>query len=374
MASGKTILFAGGGTGGHLYPGISVAQAMAHVPELADVKPLFLCTQRQIDEDILKPTGYEFIKQPAKPMDRSIGGLLAFWKGWRETKDVVAKVLKERNVVGALGLGGYAAGVAVKTCGQKGLPAAIINPDVVPGKANQYLLQYVQKVFCQFDATAEHVEAKHRSKLVTTGCPIREEFLNLPPRADAMKTFGLDPGLSTIVVTGASQGAKTVNEGSVEAFKALKLQGWQILHLAGKDHAGTVREDYRNAEIAATVVDFTAGMDKVWAVADLTISRAGASSCAELTACGVPSILMPYPFHKDKHQTLNAKVLVEAGGAMLCDDAMDRKKNAALLIPMLETLLYDVKKRQAMAAAVKKLGVPDAGLRCAKVLGAIVPK
>lgn len=372
MASGKTILFAGGGTGGHLYPGISVAQAMAQVPELAGVQPLFLCTQRQIDEDILRPTGYEFIKQPAKPMDRSIGGLLAFWKGWRETKDVVDKVLKERNVVAALGLGGYAAGVAVKTCGQRGLPAAILNPDVVPGKANQYLLNYVQQVFCQFDATAAHVAPPHRSKLVTTGCPIRQEFLNLPPRVDAMKTFGLDPNLSTIVVTGASQGAKTVNEGSVEAFKSLKLQGWQILHLAGKDHATAVREDYRTAGIPATVVDFTAGMDRVWAVADLTISRAGASSCAELTACGIPSILMPYPFHKDKHQTLNAKVLVDAGGAMLCDDQMDRKKNAALLVPMLETLLYDAARRQAMATAVKTLGIPDAGLKCAQSLASIL--
>lgn len=370
MGKGPTILYAGGGTGGHLYPGISVAQAMERTKPA--VKALFLCTQREIDTKILTPTGYEFLPQPIVPPHRSIGGLLKFWKSWRETKDLVKRVLREREVVGVLGLGGYAAGVAVRYAAEKGVPAAILNPDVIPGKANQYLLSRVSKVCCQFAATAEHVSAGQRGKLVTTGCPIRREFAALPARAEAAGVFGLDPSLATLVITGASQGSLTVNEGSVEALKAVRLQGWQVLHLAGKEHATQVRDSYRDAKIDATVVDFTADMDRVWAVADLAISRAGASSCAELTACGVPSILIPYPFHKDMHQRYNAKVLVEAGAAMLCDDAMDRKKNAEKLVPMLEALLYDASRRTGMGEAARKLGVVGAAGNVAGVLGEIM--
>jgi UDP-N-acetylglucosamine--N-acetylmuramyl-(pentapeptide) pyrophosphoryl-undecaprenol N-acetylglucosamine transferase len=370
MSDVPTILYAGGGTGGHLYPGISVAQAMADLRP--DAKPLFLCTQREIDTKILKPTGYEFLPQPIVPPHRSIGGLLKFWKSWRETKDLVKRVLRERNVIGVLGLGGYAAGVAVRYSAEKGVPAAILNPDVIPGKANHYLLSHVSRVCCQFDATSEHVSPQKRAMLVTTGCPIRREFSRLPPRASAAAVFGLNPDLATLVITGASQGSLTVNEGSVEALKAVRLQGWQVLHLAGKDHAGSVRDAYRDAKIDATVVDFTAEMDNVWAVADLAISRAGASSCAELTACGIPSILMPYPFHKDMHQRYNAKVLVDAGAAMLCDDAMDRKKNAERLVPMLEALLYDTPHRTAMGNAARKLGRIDAAEAVAKVLTEIM--
>jgi UDP-N-acetylglucosamine--N-acetylmuramyl-(pentapeptide) pyrophosphoryl-undecaprenol N-acetylglucosamine transferase len=370
MSADRVILFAGGGTGGHLYPGISVAQALGRLRP--DLKPVFLCTQRAIDTTILKPTGYEFIPQPIVPPHRSVGGLLKFWKGWRETKDLVRKLVRERQPVAVLGLGGYAAGVAVRYGAEKGLAAAIINPDVIPGKANQYLLSYVKKVCCQFDETAQHVSASQRGKLVTTGCPIRTEFLQLPPRPDAAAKFGLNPNLATLVITGASQGSKTVNEGSVEALKRVKLQGWQVLHLAGSDHAAAVRDDYREAKIDATVVDFTAEMHDVWAVADLAISRAGASSCAELTACGVPSILMPYPFHKDMHQRHNAKVLENAGAAFICDDAMDRKKNADRLAPMLESMLYEASKRQAMSNAAKAIAKPDAAERVARVVAEMI--
>ncbi|MFN4243582.1 MAG: UDP-N-acetylglucosamine--N-acetylmuramyl-(pentapeptide) pyrophosphoryl-undecaprenol N-acetylglucosamine transferase [Tepidisphaerales bacterium] len=366
MAQTPVILFAGGGTGGHLYPGISVAQELPEV--LPGVEPLFLCTQRPIDATILGPTGYRYIAQPIVPPHRSIGGLLQFWRSWRETRELLRKVLREHDVVAVLGLGGYAAGVAVKDAAKRKIPAAVVNPDVIPGRANQYLLSYVQKVCCQFEATAEHVSASARHKLVVTGCPIRRELSALPPRSEAAATFGLDAQRPTLVITGASQGSLTVNEGTVEALGRIKLQGWQVLHLAGKDHVLAVREAYRQAKLDATVLDFTSEMHKVWAVADLAVSRAGASSCAELTACGVPSILMPYPYHKDMHQRYNAEVLVKAGAAMLCDDAMDRKKNAERLVPMLESLLYDTSRRLAMAQAARRLGKPDAARKVAEVL------
>jgi len=372
-ASTQTILLAGGGTGGHLYPGISVAESLRRM--LPECRPVFLCTQRAIDTTILAPTGFEFIAQPIVPLHRNIGGLLKFWTGWRETVDLVKTVIRERSPVAVLGLGGYAAGVAVKVGAQRGLPAAILNPDVIPGKANRYLMQWVKAVCCQFEATRQHISTGKQEKLKMTGCPIRSDIQTLPPRAEAANRLGLNPKLKTLVVTGASQGAATVNEAILEVFKTLNIQGWQVLHLSGTDHADAVRAGYRELPlIDSHVIDFTPGMADVWAVADLAISRAGASSCAELTACGVPSILMPYPFHKDMHQRANAKVLADAGGAVLLDDARDRKQNAAKLQAILEPLLHDGGKRSAMAQAATLLGRRDASDHVARVLIDLIEK
>ncbi len=272
------IYLAGGGTGGHLYPGISVAQALAQA--WPNARPLFLCTQREIDKTILDHTGFEFLPQPIVPPVRTVAGLLKFWKGWRETKDMLRKLFRERRPAAVLGLGGYAAGVAVRMAANRKIPAAILNPDVIPGKANQYLLRRSQAICCQFEQTRQHLSPSQQGKMKVTGCPIRSELRNLPERPDAAKRLGLDPARQTLVVTGASQGAQTVNDAAIESLKSMKLQGWQILHLSGKDHAPAVRQEYREANIAAAVVDFTPEMADVWAVADLAISRAGASSCA----------------------------------------------------------------------------------------------
>src|SRR3954466_4489122 len=202
MAEELTILFAGGGTGGHLYPGIAVADAVRKL--LPQVRPLFLCTTREIDRVILEPTGFEFIPQPIVPPIKTVGGLLRFWKSWRETKDLVRKTLRERRPAAVLGLGGYAAGVAVKLAAQKGVPAAVLNPDVVPGKANQYLMQFVRRICCQFAKTADYVKSpEHKRKLDVTGCPIRSDISHLPARPEAASRLGLDPRLNTLVVTGA---------------------------------------------------------------------------------------------------------------------------------------------------------------------------
>ncbi|MCS7032482.1 MAG: UDP-N-acetylglucosamine--N-acetylmuramyl-(pentapeptide) pyrophosphoryl-undecaprenol N-acetylglucosamine transferase [Phycisphaerae bacterium] len=361
----RIILFAGGGTGGHLFPGIAVAQALAR--QSSTLKPLFLCTERPIDRTILGPTGFEFIPQPIVPPTRSIGGLLKFWRSWRETRDLVKTTLDRRKPVAAVGLGGYAAGIAIKRAARR-LPTVILNPDVIPGKANRYLLPDVRLICCQFEQTAEHVPPQHRDKLRVTGCPIRADLYPLPSRAEAAGRLGLDASLLTLVITGASQGAKTVNEAVLEALQGVRLQGWQVLHLAGTDHAASVRQEYRELNIEARVIDFTDQMRDIWAVADLCISRSGASTCAELTAAGVPAILMPYPFHADLHQRANARVLADAGAAVLVDDQKDRRRNAAILRPVLERLLYDATARREMSDRSRALGRTDAADRVAEEL------
>jgi UDP-N-acetylglucosamine--N-acetylmuramyl-(pentapeptide) pyrophosphoryl-undecaprenol N-acetylglucosamine transferase len=173
-----TIFLAGGGTGGHLYPGIAVAEALRK--RSADIRPVFLCTTREIDRTILQPTGFEFIPQPIVPPHRTVNGLLKFWTSWRETKDLIRKERRARMPAAVLGLGGYGAGVAVRYLAGKKVPAALLNPDVIPGKANQFLMKYARAVCCQFEETAERVSGNHRKKIRVTGCPIRADMANPP--------------------------------------------------------------------------------------------------------------------------------------------------------------------------------------------------
>ena len=366
----KIVLLAGGGTGGHLYPGVAVAAALIKLR--ADVKPLFLCTNRPIDATILEPTGFAFTRQPIVPPVKSVGGLLRYFKSWRETREQLRQLRRELQPAAILGLGGYAAEPAVRYFSERKVPAMMLNPDVIPGKANQFLFKKVTKICCQFEATRQHLPAAQQGKMAVTGCPIRDDLLTLPSRAEACQRLGLNPKMMTLTITGASQGAQTVNDATLASLAAIKLQGWNILHLAGKEHAEKVRAEYREAEIPAAVLDFTPAMNDVWAVTDLTVSRSGASTCAELTACGIAGILMPYPFHKDMHQRANAQVLEQAGAAVLLDDQKDRKKNSERLTPILQSLLYDATKRTTMAAAAKSLGRPDAAEAVARLLADVI--
>ena len=366
MPDSNTIFFAGGGTGGHLYPGIAVAEAL--VRKNPQAKPIFLCTEREIDRTILNAAGFEFIPQPIVPPARTVSGLLRFFKGWRETKDLNRKLRREHRPAAVLGLGGYAAGVAVRYLAAIKIPAAILNPDVIPGVANQFLMRRATAVCCQFEETAEYVSPQHRGKIKVTGCPIRRDIVNLPTREAAAARLGLDPLLNTLVITGASQGAATVNDAVLSVVGEVKLQGWQILHLTGKEHAAAVRGGYRERSIPAMVIDFTPAMADVWAVANLTVCRAGASTIAELAACGVPSILLPYPFHKDMHQRTNARVLADVGAAVLLEDQKDARKNAETLKPVIQSLLYDAPRRQAMSQAALSKGRKDGADAVAQVI------
>jgi UDP-N-acetylglucosamine--N-acetylmuramyl-(pentapeptide) pyrophosphoryl-undecaprenol N-acetylglucosamine transferase len=371
MIEPRTIFLTGGGTGGHLYPGIAVAEALRDMDP--GIKPIFLCTEREIDTTILTPIGYEFIRQPIVPPVRSIGGLLKFWTAWRETGSLAKRIFEQHKPAAVLGLGGYAAGVVVRLAGNRNIPAAILNPDVIPGKANQFLLKYVRAMCGQFEATRDHLSSSNKPKLQITGCPIRRDISSTLDRAGAIKRLGLMPEKMTLVITGASQGAKTVNDAILEALPGLNLQGWQVLHLTGKEHAESVRAGYRQLDLQASIIDFTPAMADVWAVADLTVSRSGASTCAELTSCGVPSILMPYPYHKDRQQTLNAKVLADAEAAVLMDDVKDKKRNGEALTQILQSLLYDAPRRSRMAQSARALGKPEAAKNVARLIMEMIP-
>lgn len=372
------IIMAGGGTGGHLYPGLAVADALRS--QLGDALELvWAATPRQVDQRLLGKFGKHYIAQPVQPLVKDVTKIWGFWKGWRRSCAFWTAEFQLRKPACVVALGGYAAGPAAYVAGKFGVPVVLLNPDAVPGLANRFLLKRAQRVFVQWELPAQYA-SKIRGGVLALGCPIRPALVRRS-REEGLAALGLDGGKSTLVITGASLGAKTINDALLLLLRDAEIRpaflraggSWQILHLSGTQQAEEVRLAYAAMpEINAKVMDYCDDMASVWAAADLAIARAGASTCAELTACGVPSLLLPYPFHKDMHQKINALRLVEAGAAVIVDDEKDATVNAAAIKKMLGGLLYDATLRQRMRQAARSAGKPDAATHIAEEIARLV--
>ncbi len=354
----RWFVFGGGGTGGHLFPALAVVDAMRERDAGVDVS--FYCTDRAVDRDVLGKAGVEAVPQavhgfPSRP-----------WRWPRfalEYRSAVRRCMSDfarRRPAAVIGAGGYASGPPVEAALRLGIPAYLLNPDAVPGRANRrFAVRGVAGVFAQWAVTREHLPAG--APVIVTGCPVRRAFTNLDREAAGgfLRSIGLGTDRRTLLVTGASQGARTINEAMIVLAAALPL-GWQVVHLSGEADRSRVVSAYRDAGTEAAVLAFTDRMADAIAAADLIVSRAGASTLAEITAAGKASILLPYPYHRDQHQRHNGQVLVDAGAAAMIDDAKDATRNAAVLRPVLEGLMRDDARRGAMAEAARDLGRPDA--------------
>jgi UDP-N-acetylglucosamine--N-acetylmuramyl-(pentapeptide) pyrophosphoryl-undecaprenol N-acetylglucosamine transferase len=242
----------------------------------------------------------------------------------------------------------------MREAARAGIPTALLNPDALPGRANRFLARSVDLIFAQWAETAEHLPRS--AEVVVAGCPVRPEF-NSAVRAKGIERFGLDPDRKTLLVTGASQGARTINEAVLANVELLDSHtDWQVLHLTGERDYEEVRDVYGRRSLRAAVLVFTEHMAEALAAADLVIARAGASFLAEITAMGRAAILMPYPFHRDKHQFANARCLVRASAARIVHDHADAAINGPALREVLSQLLSDDAAREAMAAAARRMG------------------
>lgn len=364
------VAFAGGGTGGHLCPGLAVAEALqAQIP---GVRVVFFCTHRPIDEEILGDTAYESIRQTLPVLS------MRPWR-WPQTilqyrgatKLCRSRLMLDRpNVV--VGTGGLGSVAGVREARRLGIPTAIINPDVIPGRANRYLASQADIVFTQWPEASAHLPPGVH--LVTTGCPIRAGFGGAT-REQGIGRFGLDGERKTLVVTGASQGAHTINQAVVANLAFLESRPeWQVLHLSGQTDLEAVRQSYAEHDIAATVLPFTRHMPEAMAIADLIVTRGGASSLAEATAAGVPAIILPYPFHRDRHQQRNAECVVRAGAGTLVLDRVDPALNGPALRSALEPLMGDAAMRQTMSRHARRIGHPDASVAVARHLVGLIEK
>jgi UDP-N-acetylglucosamine:LPS N-acetylglucosamine transferase len=270
-----------------------------------------------------------------------------------------------------VGLGGFGSYAATRAAQRLGLPSFVLNPDLVVGRANRRLARRATTVFVQFAATAATVRTRGRVEVV--GCPIRDGLFGVV-RAEACRRLELDPARKTLVVTGASLGARSVNQAVVMlADRWGEFGDWQILHLTGRDNAAEVRAAVGSTKPFYHVRDYVEEMGLVYAATDLIVARSGAGSVAEITALGLPSVLVPYPFHGDRHQQRHAELLAAAGAAEIVLDRLDARANCEALWPVLSKLMKDADRRKAMAEAARKLGHPDAAQTVAeKVLAAVM--
>lgn len=349
-------LLAGGGTGGHLFPGIAVARALRRLQPEASIT--FFTTSRPLDRELLGAQRWAQHPQPVRPFPSRPWHWPGFLRAWRASVRAARQFIREHRVTAVLGLGGYAAAPPVLAAAQLGVRRAILNPDAVPGRANRWLARRAELVVLQWETSVGCLPPGVRTAVL--GCPIREEFAS----ADAVagrRHFGLDPARPVLLVTGASQGARSINQVMHLVWPAFVRDrpDWQLLHLSGPADEASTRSAYQAAGAAGLVLAFTHDMPLALAAADVVVSRAGASTLAELCAVGRAAVLLPYPYHRDRHQHANAQVLVEAGAALMLEDRIDPRRNAPALRAALE-LLAEPAARQHMAAAARTLARPRA--------------
>jgi UDP-N-acetylglucosamine--N-acetylmuramyl-(pentapeptide) pyrophosphoryl-undecaprenol N-acetylglucosamine transferase len=345
-------VIAGGGTGGHLYPGLAVAQAIQAVQP--DFEVTVFGTRRPIDHKLASACAYELVQQSVQPFPAKFWRWPRFLWSWRQSVREARERFAERKPTAVLGLGGYAAGPPIVAAAKQGIPTALFNPDAVPGRANRKLAPKVDCVFVQWHETVEHFSHVHEIKV--TGCPIRPEFAAATRKAGC-RAFRIDEDRPTILITGASQGARSINAACMELFDLWRVATkWQIIHLTGEADVEMCRAQYKEAGVEARTLAYTDHMALAMAAADIVVSRAGASTLAEITAMGIPAVLLPYPFDKKQHQMANAKILEESRAAVVVQDKNNPKDNARRMRDALRELMKSDLRRSKMAQASSALG------------------
>ncbi len=362
MTTRPTILFAGGGTGGHLFPSLAIAERLTE-RQAADCH--IACSDRAIDRQILSAQPVPFTPLSVRPLPRNPlqgpGFLWHYFKSIGESK----KLIRKFNARCVVAMGGFVSGPVVAAARRLGVPVLLVNLDAVPGKANRWLSRRCTAVMSVYDDGGTLGPKVERIPL-----PLRRQSLSAGDPRAARQALGLDPDRPTLLITGASQGADSINRMmmgllDVEAFRHAAAE-WQFLHLAGPGKAQAMAEVYAQHGLKARAIDFLKEMGLGWGAADLAISRAGANSVAEAVANGVPTIFFPYPYHKDQHQKLNARPVVYEGGALMLEDLIDEGRNIAQTCPFLINLMSEPCQLQKMREVLKRLAEEDGAQLLAK--------
>lgn len=354
------MIVAGGGTGGHLFPGLAVAETMSTPPDAAaGARVLFVGSAFGIEATAIPRTRFGF-----RPL--AIRGLRG--RGWRGALQLAwqlpVAIVHAWRTIGefrpslVLGLGGYGSVPVVVAAWLRRVPSVLLEQNAHPGLANRLLARLAQRVCTTFPDSARFFPA---GKAVHTGNPVRDLPAVSVPAAGGLTLFAF----------GGSQGARAINRAVVDAATILRatVAPLRVIHQTGAADAEWVRQRYAEAGVDAEVHAFVQDMADAYGRADLVVCRSGASTLAELAALGKPSILVPYPFAADDHQRANADVVVRQGAA---DMILDAQLTGVRLAERVVALTADRARLQAMGAAARSLAVPDAARRVAAVCRQVV--
>ncbi len=339
------IVIAGGGTGGHLFPGIAIAEEFLRRDDKAQI--IFMGTKKGIEGKLLGQLGYELrtievegVKgRGLKAMVRSAYQVpQSMWQSRR--------VLKQFNPHIIIGVGGYASGPAVLTAHFMGIPAAIAEQNALPGITNRILSKFVNVIFVTYAQTQAWFP---KGKVIISGNPVRAAFVAGRCVEKAKKDFW------QLLVFGGSQGAVTINKAMINMLSQLQKMKNKIrvMHQTGTKQLDKVRQAYEKFGIKAKVMPFIVDMAGAYAAADLIVCRAGATSLAEITASGKAAILIPYPWAANDHQTKNARAMADAGAAVVINES---ELTSGKLFGVLENLFSDEKKLKKLEENSARLG------------------
>lgn len=348
------ILISGGGTGGHIFPAIAIANAVKE-REL-DARFLFVGALGKMEMEKVPAAGYEIIGLPIRGFQRH-----ALWKNaglpWRLLKSMLMarRIVRNFKPQVAIGVGGYASGPVLAAAQRARIPTLIQEQNSHAGATNRMLAKRASAICVAYPAMDRYFP---KEKIHLTGNPVRQDMVRLAgKRPRGMEHFGLRDGAPVVFVTGGSLGARGINIGIAAALPALRDQGVQLIWQTGASfHRQALQAVQDNGYADAHVHEFITRMDLAYAVADVVVARAGAISVSELCILGLPSILVPLPTAAEDHQTSNARALADRGAAVLVKD----EKAAELLAPEIIRLVKDLQERDRLRKAMLAMGINNA--------------
>ncbi len=361
MGEELRIIVSGGGTGGHIFPAVSIANAIkARHPE-ADI--LFVGAEGRMEMQRVPAAGYPIKALPICGFDRkhllkNVAVLSKIWKSRRMAR----KIIREFRPMAVVGVGGYASGPTLDVAGAMGIPTLIQEQNSYAGVTNKLLAKRADKICVAYDGMERFFP---KEKIILTGNPVRQGLLeHAKSREDALQGFGLLPGLKTVLLIGGSLGARTLNESVLANLAAISASGVQFIWQTGSYYFSHIQEQLKLKGRPGNlyVTDFIAKMEDAYAAADLVISRAGAGSISELCLLGKPAILVPSPNVAEDHQTKNATALVDKQAALCVKDSEAADK----LIGLALNVIRDADKLSALSRNIKAMAFTDAAGRIAE--------
>ncbi len=348
------IVISGGGTGGHIFPAVSIANAIKAKYPNANI--LFVGALGRMEMQRVPAAGYEIKGLPISGFDRkhllkNIAVLFKIWKSQRMAK----KIIRDFKPMVAVGVGGYASGPTLNVCADKGIPCLIQEQNSYAGVTNKLLAKKAAKICVAYEGMDRFFPAE---KIIMTGNPVRQNVLNVTiTKAEARKTFGLDPDKKTILLVGGSLGARTINESMSQHLQQVKDADVQFIWQTGKYYSEEINKALTEFGPIPNlkVLDFISDMGAAYQAADLVISRAGASSISEFCLIGKPVILVPSPNVAEDHQTKNAMALVDKDAAVYVKDA-DAPQT---LLDAALGIIHNDAKLESLSTNIKTLGLKD---------------
>jgi len=347
------VIISGGGTGGHIFPAVSIANAVKALRP--DAKILFVGALGRMEMQRVPAAGYEIKGLPICGFDRKnlLKNFKVLYKIWKSQR-MAKQIIKDFKPQVAVGVGGYASGPTLNKAAAMGVPCLIQEQNSYAGVTNKLLAKKAAKICVAYEGMERFFPA---DKIILTGNPVRQALLDTTiTREEAIKTFGLDPAKKTILLVGGSLGARTINESVLQHLDLVKGTDVQFIWQTGKYYSAEIAKRLEGQNIPNLVVaDFITDMGAAYKAADLVISRAGASSISEFCLIGKPVILVPSPNVAEDHQTKNALALANRDAAIYVKDA----EAPTTLLELAVKTVNDEKKLKSLSENVLKLALPD---------------